>query len=65
MPFTPYLSGTGVDILCSALVPVGQQFDGGRGCAETQQLWSLLIQETVIVKQVLLQHWSEEDMEGE
>lgn len=26
-----YLSGAGVDILGSALVPVGQQLDGGRG----------------------------------
>lgn len=58
-----YLSGAVVDILSPALVPVGQQLNGGCGCAEPQQLWSLLIQETVIIEQVLVQHGSEEDME--
>lgn len=60
-----YLSGAGFDILSPALVPVGQQLDGGCGCAEPEQLWSLLIQETVIIEQVLVQHCSEGDMEGE
>lgn len=59
-----YLSGAVLDILSPALVPVSQQLNGGCGCAEPQQLWSLLIQETVIIKQVLVQHGSEENMEG-
>ena len=57
-----HLSGAGVDVLGSALIPVGQQLDGGGGCTEPQQLWNLLVQETVIVEQVLVQHRSEEDM---
>lgn len=56
-----HLSGVVVDILGPALVPVGQQLDGWRGRAEPQQVWSFLIQETVIVEQVLVQHGSEED----
>lgn len=60
-----YLSGAGVDILRPALVPVGQQLDGGRRRAEPQQLRCVLVQEAVIIEQVLVQHGSEEDIEGE
>ena len=60
-----YLSGAGVDILRPALVPVGQQLNGGRRRAEPQQLGSVLVQEAVIIEQVLVQHSSEEDIEGE
>lgn len=60
-----YLSGAGIDILGSALVPVGQQLDGGRGRAEPQQLWGPLIQETVVVAQALVQQRSDGDEEGE
>lgn len=53
-----------VDVLGPALVPVSQQLDGRLGRAEPQQLRSFLVQETVIVKQVLVQHGSEGDTEG-
>lgn len=59
-----HLSGVVVDVLGPALVPVGQQLDGRLGRAEPQQLWSFLVQETVIVKQVLVQHDPEGDTEG-
>lgn len=60
-----YLSGAEVDVLGPALVPVGQQLDGRLRCAEPQKLWSLFVQKTVIIEQVLVQDSSEDAVEGE
>jgi len=60
-----YLSGAGVDVLGSALVPVGQELDGGSGGAEPQQLRSPFVQEAVVIEHVLVQHRSVEDVTGE
>lgn len=60
-----YLSGARVYVLGSALIPVSQQLNGGARCTKPQEDRRILVKETVIVKQVLVQHRSGADTENE
>lgn len=60
-PSCPHLSGVAVDVLGPGLVPVSQQLDGRRVCAESQQVGSFFVQDTVVVQQAVVQQGSEEE----